>query len=485
MRVPVRCDAQFPNSDDLQPDTPASTRNPQVGVADSRVVGLARAVLAVVALFVVGIAPPPASAALPTGFKDSIVISGRTNPTSVNFAPDGRIFITEKSGKIWLYQSLSDTSPTLFADLSRGSTITGIAGCSGSPCHPPSRRTTTSMFSIPTTPRSTEPRRCGTTLAPTPPGPTTDGCLVSGRLSQLSVSGNLNTGERVLINDWCQQFPSHSIGTLKFGSDGYLYASAGEGANFNTEDWGQFGANYSGDVANPCGDPPGKVGAALTAPTAEGGALRSQSVRRTDGPTTLDGTIIRLDPSTGAGAPGNPFSGDPDANKARVIAYGLRNPFRFTPRPGTSELWVGDVGAGTWEEINRIPSGVDTVAENFGWPCYEGIGRSNFQAFGLNLCSSLYSLGTAVAPYYAYDHSSAVVSGDGCQIASGSSITGVAFYTGAAYPSAYNGALFFADHSRNCMWAMLAGANGQPSPGSIVAFTPVSFPVDVEAGRQL
>ena len=239
-----------------------------------------------------------------------------------------------------------------------------------------------------------------------------------------------------MINDWCQQFPSHSIGTLKFGSDGYLYAGAGEGANFNTQDWGQFGATYSGDKANPCGDPPGTVGTALTPPTAEGGALRSQSVRRTDGPATLDGTIFRIDPSTGGAAPGNPFAGSSDANKARVIAYGLRNPFRFTPRPGTNELWIGEVGAGTWEEIDRIPSAVDTVAENFGWPCYEGIDRSSYQAFGLNLCGTLYSLGNAVSPYYAYNHDNAVVSGDGCPTANGSSITGIAFYAGATYPGA-------------------------------------------------
>src|SRR5206468_2607825 len=76
----------------------------------------------------------------------------------------------------------------------------------------------------------------------------------------------------------------------------------------------------------------------------------------------------------------------------------------------------------------------------------------------------------------------AVVSGDGCATVNGSSITGMAFYTGATYPGAYNGALFFADHTRSCMWAMVAGTNGQPNPSSIVAFTPAPNPVDVETG---
>ena len=64
-----------------------------------------------------------------------------------------------------------------------------------------------------------------------------------------------------------------------------------------------------------------------------------------------------------------------DANARRIIAHGLRNPFRMTIRPGTNEVWVGDVGWNTWEEINRIADPLGTV-ENFGWPCYEGDGRN-------------------------------------------------------------------------------------------------------------
>ena len=173
--------------------------------------------------------------------------------------------------------------------------------------------------------------------------------------------------EQVLIEGWCQQYPSHSVGSLVFGRDGALYVSAGDGASFNFADYGQ-----DGSPVNPCGDPPGGVGALLTPPTAEGGALRSQDLRTTSDAAGLDGTVLRVDPATGAGLPDNPFAGSGDANQRRIIAYGLRNPFRIAARPGTDEVWVGDVGWSTWEEINRIVDPNDAAVENFGWPCYEG-----------------------------------------------------------------------------------------------------------------
>ena len=70
----------------------------------------------------------------------------------------------------------------------------------------------------------------------------TDGCVVTGRLSRLSVDGPNQVTEHVLIEDnWCQQFPSHSLGDLAFGADGALYVSGGEGASFGNIDWGQYG----------------------------------------------------------------------------------------------------------------------------------------------------------------------------------------------------------------------------------------------------
>ena len=454
--------------------------------------------LVIVAAMVVGAAlvpqsgPGPAAAStLPTGFRDSVVLSGLVNPTVLQFAPDGRIFVGQKNGVIRVFQSLTDANPVIFADLSNKVDDYWDRGLLGMalPANFPTDPFVYVLYAYDAPIGGAAP--IWNDACPTPPGPTTDGCLVSGRVSRLQISGNVMTGaEQVLVNDWCQQFPSHSVGTLLFGRDGYLYATGGDGASFNNVDYGQYGANYAGDQANPCGDPPGAVGTALSPPGAEGGALRSQSVRRTDGPATLDGAVLRIDPATGAGVPGNPYFSSSDANARRIVAFGLRNPFRITQRPGTDELWIGDVGWNTWEEINRVVAPASTTSSNFGWPCYEGASpQGGYQGAGLSLCSSLYSTpGSVVGPYYTYNHSACVVSYSGCHTG-GSSITGVTFYEGGSYPAQYNGALFFADHTRNEIWAMLPGTNGLPDPSRLQSFVGVDatggaagHPVDLKIG---
>ncbi len=245
---------------------------------------------------------------------------------------------------------------------------------------------------------------------PSPPGANTDGCVISGRLSRLTATGSdWKASEHSVINDWCQQFPSHSIGSLNFGADGYLYVSAGDGASFINDDYGQFGGTQGSPPPtpkNPCGDPPVPVGGNQVPPGAEGGALRAQSVLRTAGePRVLNGTILRLDPATGAGAPDNPFHSSGDVNAQRITGWGLRNPFRFTIKPGTNDLWISDVGYNTWEEINHLSN--PTVGTNFGWPCYEGLLRQpSYDGDNLNICEALYAQSpqTVTLPVLTYNH---------------------------------------------------------------------------------
>lgn len=421
-----------------------------------------------------------AGAAVPPGFTDTVALGGLTAPTTAAFAPDGRVFIGEKSGIVKTFDSLADTTPTIAADLRPQVHDFWDRGLLGLAVHPefPVQPYVYALYSYDALPGGTHPRWGDT--CPSPPGATADGCVITGRLSKLTIGANgvATGGEQVLITDWCQQYPSHSVGTVTFGPDGALYVSSGDGASFNFADYGQRG--------NPCADPPGAAGTNLSPPSAKGGALRSQAPRRADTePVTLDGSVLRLNPDTGAAMAGNPFATSTNANKRRVIAYGLRNPFRMAFRPGTSELWTGDVGWGGWEEINRIPNAADSIAENFGWPCYEGVPRqSGYENANLTVCSSLYVAGGQTDPYHPYRHGASVVAGDGCPTNTGSSITGLAFEDGTSnYPAEYRGALFFADHSRGCIWAMQRGASGQPDPTRIVPIANgVAGPVQLLAG---
>ena len=62
-------------------------------------------------------------------------------------------------------------------------------------------------------------------------------------------------------------------------------------------------------------------------------------------------------------------------------------------------------------------------------------------------------------------------------------MSGIGFYGGTSYPSAYHGALFFADHSRECIWEMPLGANGEPDPTRVQPFVnEAANPVDIQSG---
>jgi glucose/arabinose dehydrogenase len=450
---------------------------------------LAAVVLAVILLALLRPLDAYAAATLPSGFQERIVLSGLTQPTNVEFSKDGRVFVAEKSGLIKVFENLSDTTPTTFADLRTNVYSTADRGLLGLEVSPnfPTDPYVYVLYTYDAPIGGTAPHWGDT--CPDPPGASTDGCVVSGRLSRLQADPTTNTmigSERVLIEDWCQQFSIHSIGNLAFGPGGALYVSGGEGASAGFADYGQAGGSTSDSPTpkNPCGDPPGGVGATLTPPTAQGGALRSQDLRTSADPVTLDGAILRVNPATGAAMPNNPLIGNSYPNARRIIAYGLRNPFRFTIRPGTNEVWLGDVGWTRREEINRITNPTDTVVENFGWPCYEGGGRqASYDGANLNICENLYGATNRVkAPYYTYAHQAKVVSGETCPTGS-SAVSGLAFYKTGPYPDSYDRALFFADYARNCIWVMKRGTNGLPDRAKRSTFVAgAAVPVDLQIG---
>jgi glucose/arabinose dehydrogenase len=436
---------------------------------------------------VMTIALPSSGQTLPTGFQDSVVFNGLTLPMAIRFAPDGRIFVAEKSGLIKVFDSLQDPTPTVFADLrpnvmdywDRG--LLGLAIDPNFPSQPYVYVSYTYDFD-PATPQIPAPRWGD--YCPTPPGPNDDGCVVTGRVTRLKINpdNTQNGPEQVLLeNNWCQQFPSHSLGAVGFGPEGALYVTAGDGASFRLVDYGQKGGTLGAPPpvpSNPCGDPPTGRGGTQTAPSGEGGALRAQDFRTTSDPLSWDGSLLRVNPATGAAWPGNP-------NSDRTIAFGFRNPFRWTFRPGTGEVWIGDVGWDIWEEIDRLVDPAGPPADNFGWPCYEGLPHQpSYDNADLTLCETLFGQGPSavVAPYFAYQHYQKIDPNETCSSAN-SSITGLMFYPSGGYPSSYVDALFFVDHSRNCMWVMTKGANGLPDPATVKVFeNGASEPVDLQRG---
>ena len=176
---------------------------------------------------------------MPPGFQEQIVFSGLTEPTALRFASDGRVFVAEKSGLIKVFEHLSDTTPTIFVDLRtqvHNFWDRGLLGMTLAPDFP-SNPWVYVLYTHDAVIGGIAPRwgSVGGTSdgCATPPGATDDGCVVSGRLSRVQASGNVAIGgEQVLIEDWCQQYPSHSVGSLSFGADGALYVSAGDGASF-------------------------------------------------------------------------------------------------------------------------------------------------------------------------------------------------------------------------------------------------------------
>ena len=128
-------------------------------------------------------------------------------------------------------------------------------------------------------------------------------------------------------------------------------------------------------------------------------------------------------------------------------AYGLRNPWRFSFDRLTGALWLGDVGQGSWEEIDLVVKG-----GNYGWRAYEGTHVYDSRDLGR---------GPFLDPVHEYSH------------ADGNAVIGGYAYRGAAVPSLY-GAYVYADNGSGRVWALSTDAQGQET--SNVQITSLSSP---------
>jgi len=152
------------------------------------------------------------------------------------------------------------------------------------------------------------------------------------------VNGAVDATSRVNILTFQQpNFNNHKGGWIGFGQDNHLYIGTGDGGS----------ANDPGNRAQNLGEYLGK--------------------------------LLRIDPSTTPGVGGytipsnNPFANDPNAVTRAIFAYGLRNPWRNSFDRLTGNLYIGDVGQDTREEIDFIRAG-SAGGQNFGWRALEGSG---------------------------------------------------------------------------------------------------------------
>lgn len=405
---------------------------------------------------------------VPSGFQTRVAYSHLEWPTNFRFTAAGGAYVAQKNGEIKYFPpgSNASTVPTTVADLRKQTYDSNDRGLLGLAIDPDFEAGQPYLYAL-----YTFDHELGQPMdaahypkygkAPNYEGegcPTeSTGCVVSGRLMRLKIdtagAAPVATEEKLLIEDWCQQYLSHSQGDLQFGPEGALYVSSGDGASYETTDYGQLG--------NPCGDP-----------SKQGGSLRAQSVLRPAGsPVSLDGTLLRVNAETGKGWPGNPFAGSGNENAERIAAFGFRNPFRFTIDSQTGEAYVDNVGNNEFEEIDRFPIG-SVGAYNSGWPCFEGDGPNQaFKIIELGVCESLYdSPGSTSTPFYKYSHFAPITPGEDCVQDFGSAISGSAFYEGTSYPSEYHRAFFFSDSVRGCIYMLPADAEGEPDPSKASVF---------------
>jgi len=318
--------------------------------------------------------PQSAKAAPPAYFHTSAIISsGLSGPTGFEFAPDGRIFILQRTGEVKVYKN-GQLLPNNFTVLP--SLATGDRGLIGVTFDPDFANNKFVYFYY-----------------------TAQDKL--NYLVRFSAAADTATDNPVII--YHTTSPSellHVGGSIGFGADGKLYFTVGDN-----------------------GYPP--------------------NAQVLDNP---HGKILRIN-KDGSIPADNPFVNTPGA-LPEIWAYGLRNPWRFQFDSVTGKMYDGDVGANTWEEVNRIEKG-----KNYGWPTCEG----NCGVSGMT------------NPLYTYNHDN-----------TSSAVTGGPVYRGSMFPNEYYGRYFFGDYARGFIKTLsFDGAGNVTNVENFdpAAGTPVDFKV--------
>jgi glucose/arabinose dehydrogenase len=195
-----------------------------------------------------------------------------------------------------------------------------------------------------------------------------------------------------------QPYPNHKGGQLQFDRNGLLYVGFGDG-----------GTNpASGDIST--GDPQNHA-QTLSSPL---------------------GKLLRIEPNRAGAA-------------WQTVALGLRNPWRFSFDRQTGNLWIGDVGAGRYEEIDFRPRAKIGTLANYGWSRFEGPAL-------YNPAVRLAKKGVLVPPVWSYAHGGNPV----CAVVGG--------YVdrGAAVP-ALRGRYVFGDYCAGTIWSFRTGSKGRAS----------------------
>jgi glucose/arabinose dehydrogenase len=376
-----------------------------------------------------GLEPTSGEIALPEGFSASVVAADLVTPADFDFLPDGRILLAERSGLVKLLDRQGSPSGTVL-DLRQRMSTYGFRG----------------LMTIAVDPDFAQNRYVYASYTPRPKGATASSAAPTHvEVARFTMRGDRAESEHVILGAHpnavgsCVGLPANAdcipsvvdhIGTgITFAADGTLFVSTGDGGGEEHVEEVAFGAQ-DGDA--------------------------------------LNGKMLHVS-RDGLGLSSNPFyDGHPEHNRSKVWALGLRNPFRATIILRSDTPVVGEVGDHSVDEINVVSAG-----KNYGWPCFEGDGRTKGYS-STEKCKALYASARAfVGPVFQEPH-------DG----NPTSITGGVFVPGGEYPAEYR-AYFFGDWARSSIQYMsIDPTNGEPH-GDAVSFAenaggPVAFRVGLD-----